>query len=79
VNRIARSCDCDPHAGPLICPDIGYLVSTDPVAIDTASLDLINKEKPDVFIKENHVDPTKQLSYAEDLGLGSQQYDLIRI
>ena len=26
VNRISKSCDCDPFAGPIICPDIGYLV-----------------------------------------------------
>jgi len=79
VNRIARSCDCDPHAGPILCPDIGYLVSADPVAIDTAALDLINEQKPDVFLRENHVDPTKQLSYAEKLGIGSQKYTLVHL
>ncbi|MCK5341953.1 MAG: DUF362 domain-containing protein, partial [Candidatus Heimdallarchaeota archaeon] len=79
VNRIARSCDCDPQAGPIICPDIGYLVSTDPVAIDTASLDLINKKRNDVFLKENHVNPSKQLQYGEELGLGSQHYELINL
>jgi len=45
IKRIARSCDCDPFAGPVICPDIGYLVSDDPVAIDKASLDLVNDVK----------------------------------
>jgi len=45
MKRISRSCDCDPFAGPVICPDIGYLVSDDPVAIDKASLDLINNVK----------------------------------
>jgi len=51
IKRIARSCDCDPFAGPVICPDIGYLVSDDPVAIDKASLDLVNDVKKDVFEK----------------------------
>lgn len=41
--NITRNCDCDPNSGPIICPDIGYLVSDEPAAIDRASLDLINK------------------------------------
>lgn len=79
VKRISRSCDCDPFAGPIICPDIGYLVSDDPVAIDMASLDLINNIKPDVFIKENKVDPEKQIKYGEEIGLGSTSYQLIEM
>ena len=79
VNRIAKSCDCDPFAGPVICPDIGYLVSTDPVAIDKASVDLIHKVKPDVFKKVNKIDPFKQITFAEDIGLGSASYQLIEL
>jgi len=79
VNRIARSCDCDPFAGPQICPDVGFLVSDDIVAIDMASLDLINKVKEDVFIKENKIDPVKQIKYAEKIGLGTTDYQLIEI
>ena len=79
VNRIARGCDCDPGAGPIICPDIGYLVSDDIVAIDKASLDLIDEIKPGVFKKFNHVNPEKQILYCEELGLGSLKYELIEI
>lgn len=79
VNRIARSCDCDPSAGPIICPDIGYLVSTDPVAIDKASLDLIHDIKKDIFEKENHVNPLKQITYGEEIGLGTSSYELIEV
>ena len=79
VNRIAKSCDCDPFAGPVICPDIGYLVSDDPVAIDKASVDLIHKVKPDVFKKVNKIDPFKQITFAEDIGLGSASYQLIEL
>jgi uncharacterized protein len=77
LKRIAKGCDCDPNAGPVICPDIGYLVSDDPVAIDKASLDLIHDVKPDVFKKVNKVDPLKQIKYGEEIGLGSSSYDLI--
>ena len=79
VKRIARSCDCDPFAGPAICPDIGYLVSDDPVAIDKASLDLIHDVKPDVFEKVNKINPFKQIKYGEEIGLGSSSYELIKL
>jgi hypothetical protein len=79
LKRISRSCDCDPFSGPIICPDIGYLVSDDPVAIDAASLDLINSVKENVFIKENEVDPFKQIRYGEEIGLGSTSYQIIGI
>ena len=76
LRRISRSCDCDPSAGPIICPDICFLVSDDPVAVDQASLDLIYKLKPDVFKKINHVDPIKQIRFGEEIGLGSSSYKL---
>jgi uncharacterized Fe-S center protein len=79
VKRIAKSCDCDPFAGPVICPDIGYLISDDPVAIDKASLDLIHDVRPDVFEKENHISPFKQIKYGEEIGLGSSSYELIKL
>jgi uncharacterized Fe-S center protein len=79
VNRIARFCDCDPEAGPVICPDIGYLVSDDPVAIDKASLDLIYDIKPGVFEKVNKVDPLKQIKFGEEIGLGSSSYQFIEL
>ena len=76
VNRIARSCDCDPFSGPIICPDVGYVVGMDPVAVDTVSLDLIDKQKDQVFYKEHHVDPRKQILFGEQIGLGSRKYSL---
>ena len=79
LKRITKSCDCDPFADPIICPDIGYLVSDDPVAIDKASLDLINDVKPDVFEKENHISPLKQIKFGEEMGLGTSSYKLIKL
>jgi uncharacterized Fe-S center protein len=79
LKRIAKGCDCDPNAGPIICPDIGYLVSDDPVAIDKASLDLINEVKENVFLKINKVNPLKQIKYGEEIGLGSSSYQLITL
>ena len=79
LKRIAKGCDCDPNAGPIICPDIGYLVGDDPVAIDKASLDLINNVKENVFEKVNKVNPLKQIKYGEQIGLGSALYELIEL
>jgi len=79
LKRISKSCDCDPFADPIICPDVGYLISDDPVAIDKASLDLINDVKKDVFEKENHISPLKQIKYGEEIGLGSSSYQLTEL
>jgi uncharacterized Fe-S center protein len=79
VNRISKSCDCDPFAGPVICPDIGYLVSDDPVAVDKASLDIINEVEENVFEKVNKVSPLKQIKFGEEIGLGSSSYQLIEL
>lgn len=79
VNRIARTCDCNPFAGPTIAPDIGYLLGTDPVAVDAASLMLIDEVKADVFRKTHHVDPWKQIHFGEQIGLGSSKYNLVEL
>ena len=79
LKRISKSCDCDPFADPIICPNIGYLVSDDPVAIDKASLDLIHGVKENVFERVNKVSPFKQIKYGEEIGLGSSSYTLIKL
>jgi uncharacterized Fe-S center protein len=58
---------------------MGFLVSDDIVAIDQASLDVIHEKKPDIFYKENRVDPSKQIKYGEEIGLGSSSYQIIEI
>jgi len=79
LKRISQNCDCDPLAGPIICPDIGYLVSTDPVAIDAASLDLIYGKKPDIFKKETNIDPIDMVKYGEEIRLGTSSYRLVEL
>ncbi len=79
VNRIADSCDCDPTAKDILCPDVGYCMSTDPVAIDYASLRLIDEKKQDVFQQKLHVNPYQQIEFAEGIGIGSTEYELLRL
>lgn len=78
MHSITKNCDCMPLDQDIhILDDQGILVSTDPVAIDQASLDIINKAAGKDLFKELHgTDPTIQLAYAEKLGLGSREYIL---
>ena len=78
LTNITRNCDCDPNPGPIICPDIGYLASTELAAIDRASLDLVDRAKPGVFQKTLGIDPWRQVRYAEEFGLPSE-YQLKRL
>jgi uncharacterized Fe-S center protein len=79
LKRISKSCDCDPTINPIVCPDVGYIISDDIVSIDKASIDLINNVKSNVFEKVNKVSPLKQIKFGEEIGLGSSDYQLIEI
>ena len=92
--NITPDCDCVPWSDAPIVPDIGILASLDPVAIDAASADLINDQcgfensllhhnfhkGEDKFkgIYEK-IDGRIQLKYGEEIGLGSMDYELIKI
>ncbi len=43
IINVTPECDCAPSSGAYLIPDIGILGSFDPVAIDAASADLVNK------------------------------------
>ena len=60
---------------------MGIFASTDPVAIDKASLDLVNDICGKEIFKEFHPgkNPMQQLEYAQRLGLGNLEYELIRV
>jgi uncharacterized Fe-S center protein len=78
LHNIAENCDCDPSPGGIVCPDIGYLVGSDAAAIDAASLDLIDREVPDVFLRCTGVDPREQIRHAVELGMDGQ-YSLCEV
>jgi uncharacterized Fe-S center protein len=79
--RINKECDCWRYGNQRIAPDVGIFASMDPVAIDKASLDLVNNACGKEVFKEFHPDqnPYLQLQYAEELGLGSTDYELIEV
>jgi len=94
LTQISPACDCYGFSDTPIVNDVGILASEDPVAIDQASVDLVNQQSGNHASKlpknwENgedkfqalypEVDWSIQLSYAEEIGLGTREYELIRI
>ncbi|MBS4537785.1 DUF362 domain-containing protein [Clostridium sp. D2Q-11] len=93
VMNVTPLCDCVPWNDVPIVNDIGILASFDPVAIDKASVDLIDKalgnkdsQLPcdhqigdDKFKSIHKIDGKKILDYCEEIGLGTKEYDLIEV
>lgn len=92
--NITPECDCLKWTDNPIVQDIGILASRDPVAIDQASLDLVREapglpdsvlpdpacEGKDKFpLVHQGVDPEAQLTYGEQIGLGSRAYELVTV
>lgn len=92
--NITPACDCYGYSDAPIVPDIGILLSYDPVAIDQASVDLVNKSRglESSRIKESfepgrdkfkdiwsEVNWEVQLEYAEKIGLGSRSYEIVEV
>lgn len=79
LENITESCDCVGAKMKPIMEDVGILISDDPVAIDKASLDLVNEKSNDKFNKINMVDKDYKVYYAEKIGLGTKKYQLEEI
>lgn len=79
--KITKECDCLAKDDPRIAPDIGIFASGDPVSIDKASLDLINKACGKDIFQQAHPQRNgfKQLQYASMLGLGNLDYELCEV
>jgi uncharacterized Fe-S center protein len=79
---ITSDCDCMNEPDHNIVNDIGILGSTDPVAVDQAAIDLMEKTagKPlDKISKYPNLNGKYQLEHAESIGLGSRKYTLVDI
>ena len=79
--KINKECDCWGMENPRIAPDVGLFASLDPVAIDKASFDLVNKACGRDIFKATHPDQDgiKQLRYSQEIGLGSLDYELVEL
>ncbi len=78
---ITKDCDCFNKEQTPCMADIGIIASDDPVAIDAASLDLIEsaagRSLTDMAYPE--IDPRAQIRHGETIGLGQSDYELVRL
>ncbi|NIO44503.1 MAG: DUF362 domain-containing protein [Candidatus Aenigmarchaeota archaeon] len=77
---ITDTCDCYPigssDIGKKVSPDIGILISDNIIAIEKASLDLVQKSTNNEFGKIFKSKLDEQLLAATDFGLGKGNYEL---
>jgi hypothetical protein len=80
ITRVTRNCDCLGKREKCL-PDLGVVGSLDPVAVDTAAMDLLNQRHGrDVFGEFwPQCSHRTQLEYGQQIGLGSIQYEMIRL
>ena len=83
MNNLSVDCDCDSNPEDPCMEDIGILASTDPVAVDQACIDLIwnsqDKGRDHFIARVERQNGRHILPYAEQIGLGSTNYELISI
>ncbi|MBO5204842.1 MAG: DUF362 domain-containing protein [Prevotella sp.] len=86
MNNLSVDCDCDGNPHKPEMTDIGILASTDPVALDKACLDLVfghsdaeGDTSAQLQERINSRHGTWTVDYAEKIGLGKLQYNLIDI
>ena len=81
LNNISIDCDCDGNPAEPDIHDIGILASTDPVAIDQASIDLCFAAEGSESLQQRveSQNGLHTLEHAEEIGLGSRTYNLVKI
>ena len=78
---ITKNCDCLGVLEEPVVEDIGILASTDPVALDRAVLDLIMERAGKSLMDLSYPDRdgNYQIAYAAEIGLGTEDYDLVTV
>ena len=95
VLDVSPNCDCDCYNGRAIIPNVGMFASFDPVALDQACVDAANAQAPipggDADRHGDHghsdhftyihpdTDWAAGLEHGEKLGLGTREYELVKI
>ncbi len=84
LNNMSIDCDCmGVYAAAAKARDLGILASTDILAVEQASIDMLY-ELPEAELHDlkHRIESRKglrQLSYMKEMGMGSDQYELIRL
>ena len=93
VNQVSPNCDCHAESDAAIVPDVGMFASFDPVALDVACADAINRqpvnpasilaERAGVSDRFTGTHPTTNWrtgpEHGQEIGLGVMDYDLITV
>ncbi|MCX8006867.1 MAG: DUF362 domain-containing protein [Coriobacteriia bacterium] len=92
VMNVSPDCDCWHFSDASVVPDIGVLASDDIVAIDQAAYDLVaaapglagtrgggTEAGEDKFARITGIDGTHVMRYAEQIGLGTRDYELVTV
>ncbi|MCI6432523.1 MAG: DUF362 domain-containing protein [Oliverpabstia sp.] len=95
VIDVSPYCDCHAENDAAIVPDVGFFASFDPVALDVACADAVNRQpviKNSVLGDHEHIHEgdhfhkvspetnwMSAIEHAEKLGLGTREYELITV
>ena len=84
LRNMSVDCDCAGlRAAPVVTPNVGILASTDILAVDSASVDLVyamtEDDHHDLVERMESRHGHRQLTYMKELGMGNDKYVLIDI
>jgi uncharacterized Fe-S center protein len=94
INQVSPFCDCHQENDAAIVPDLGIYASFDPVALDLASIEAVNKavglagsvlseRGTDRADHLTNIHPTtdwrEQIAHAKKIGLGQDSYKLVEV
>lgn len=83
MNNLSVDCDCDSNPADPQMHDVGILASLDPVALDRACVDLVyaseDHGKKHLIERMESRNGAHILTHAENIGVGTQKYELISI
>ena len=84
LRNMSVSCDCEGvGAEPVVTPNIGIVASTDILAVDQASVDLVfalkDEDRQALCERMTTRHGLRQLSYMKEMGMGNDLYHLIDI
>jgi uncharacterized Fe-S center protein len=84
LRKMSVDCDCmGTKAAPPTTPDVGILASTDILAVDKASVDMIYalppEQRHDLVERIESRSGLRQLEYMKIMGMGNDQYELITL
>jgi uncharacterized Fe-S center protein len=81
MHRMSKDCNCMGGEDEIVSADLGVLASRDAVAIDQAAADIVNEAHGSDLFEELWPDKhyTAQFEHGQAIGLGSRDYELVRL